>query len=205
LVPTRLVGESDEMLRRHRKEMPSRRRLDDRCDRLPVPYNVADGAILAVRRPLHGFPVRRRKHILLFDYGAAGPSQLIDPIKFHDPRSPARRLSLKSTQAAIVVSGNIGMSFVSVVWLAADQVDEVARGLALRLVLERDVQVGGRSQRVKLCPESEAIAALLRQAEVDLHMFDAGRQRFRRDQSQVRSAKVAADLVVEVHEASSDA
>ena len=64
---------------------------------------------------------------------------------------------------------------------ATKKIHEIPRSLAIGFLLEHDVQIRGRSERVQEGPEREPLTAVPGQAEVDFHMLDAGVESIRRD------------------------
>ena len=79
------------------------------------------------------------------------------------------------------------------------QIHEIPRRLAILLALERDVEIGRGAEHVEQRPEREAAAAVLREAEVDLHMLDPRLERLGAKRGEIGGAEIAAELVVEVH------
>ena len=63
----------------------------------------------------------------------------------------------------------------------SEEIHEVSRGFTFWFTLERDIQIRRRSERVQQCPKREALTQVRCQTEIDLHVLDAGIERFLRD------------------------
>lgn len=81
-----------------------------------------------------------------------------------------------------------------------NEIHKIPRRVPVCLRVKYDAQIRGRSEHMQQGPESEPLATVFGQAELDLHVLDAGIQSFRRDCRQIGNAEVAADLLIEIHE-----
>src|SRR5687768_11276817 len=63
-------------------------RSDDRADRLTVPEDVANRAIIAFARALDRFLVRAGEHVLMLQHRPAALRHLVDPVELHATPPP---------------------------------------------------------------------------------------------------------------------